>query len=154
MTTIRQAQRAVIDTNAHAYVGASYDNIELENDCTHIYDNQTWGHRWAEAVQAAEILPQCDDGLDNDADGFTDFPADPACQTAAFTRENSQCQDGLDNDHQTGIDFDGGASLHSGVPIGDPDPQCVGNPWRNTEAANCGLGAELALVLPLLSLAA
>ena len=53
MTDIRAAQMEIIGENPHAYVGASYDNIELESDCTHIYDNQTWGYRWAETMQAA-----------------------------------------------------------------------------------------------------
>jgi hypothetical protein len=28
---------------------------------------------------AVELLPQCSDGVDNDEDGFEDFPADPGC---------------------------------------------------------------------------
>ena len=28
---------------------------------------------------AALAAPQCSDGIDNDADGATDFPADPQC---------------------------------------------------------------------------
>jgi hypothetical protein len=93
----------------------------------------------------------CGDGLDNDGDGFTDYPADPACRSAASTRERTQCQDGLDNDGRSGIDFDGGASLNGGVPIAAPDPQCTAA-WKNKEAAgSCGLGFELALVLPALA---
>jgi hypothetical protein len=91
----------------------------------------------------------CDDGMDNDDDGLTDFPSDPACQTQVTTRESALCQDGLNNDNQTGIDFDGGASVNGGIAIDVPDPQCAGMPWRNTEAA-CGLGAELVCAIPLL----
>ena len=50
------------------------------------------------------------------------------------------------------IDFDGGLSA-LGYVAADPDPQCVGTPWKNNEfrQPSCGLGAELALVLaPLL----
>ena len=54
---IREAQIEVIAENAHAFLGASYDHIELESDCTHIYDNRTWGARWADAVRAAGIPP-------------------------------------------------------------------------------------------------
>jgi hypothetical protein len=38
-------------------------------------------------------------------------------------------------------------------PVGAADPQCD-QPWKNKEKANtgCGLGFELALVLPLLAL--
>lgn len=86
----------------------------------------------------------CNDGVDNDGDGLTDSPADPACKTVASTRENSKCQDGIDNDFDGALDFDGGASVNGGIPLGSPDEQCAGKPWRNTaEAAGCGLGVEL-----------
>jgi hypothetical protein len=97
----------------------------------------------------------CDDGLDNDADGWTDYStvaslADPGCRNANAARENPQCQDGVNNDGATGIDFDGGASLHGGVPIDVKDPQCA-TLWDNKEASStCGIGFELALVLPAL----
>lgn len=32
-------------------------------------------------------LAQCSDGTDNDADGLTDYPADPGCQSAQDTTE-------------------------------------------------------------------
>jgi hypothetical protein len=93
---------------------------------------------------------ECSDGLDNDADGRVDFPDDPGCFNPSWFTENPLCQDGVNNDAgQDGlIDFDGGAS--AGLPPEqqtDPDPQCVGTPWQNREAS-CGLGAELALLLP------
>jgi hypothetical protein len=81
-----------------------------------------------------------------------------------------QCQDGIDNDGDGRIDYDGGQSIYgscaAGVcPLGVSDPNhdgfadsdynCVGQPARNTERQqSCGLGAELALVMPLLGLAA
>ena len=69
----------------------------------------------------------------------------------ASSIENPQCQDGLNNDPLSDnlIDFDGGAS--AGLPPGEqtaPDPQCIGAPWLNVEAGLCGLGGELALLLP------
>jgi hypothetical protein len=42
--------------------------------------------------------PLCADGLDNDADGQADFPADPGCASAASDTEAPACNDGLDND--------------------------------------------------------
>jgi hypothetical protein len=103
--------------------------------------------------------PACSDGLDNDGDGFIDYPGDPGCAWAAGEKEDPQCQDGVNNDPGQDpdpglIDWDGGAS--AGVPLDeqtDPDPQCAGNPWRDNESAasngggGCGLGAELALIL-------
>jgi Ca2+-binding RTX toxin-like protein len=55
--------------------------------------------------------PQCSDGLDNDADGSTDFPADPGCTDATDDTESpnppppAQCTDGLDNDADGSTDF-------------------------------------------------
>jgi hypothetical protein len=111
--------------------------------------------------------PACDDGTDNDGDGLADYPADPGCQSAAGTLENPKCQDGGDNDFDGFVDFDGGESIHgacsggacpSGVSdpnqngIADPDPQCVGKPWRNKESpGSCGLDFELALIVPALA---
>jgi hypothetical protein len=91
-------------------------------------------------------LPACANGIDDDADGLADFPADPGCETASSTKENPKCDDGLDNDGDGKIDHDGG-------PRGEAaDPQCVGKPRKDKEGAPvCGFGAELALLLPLLA---
>jgi len=103
----------------------------------------------------------CDDGLDNDEDGFVDT-ADPACSSGnpyvpdpTAPREETQCQDGINNDlgqdpNPGLIDFDGGLSVLDYV-ASDPDPQCIGRPWKNKERkpwSPCGLGAEVALLLP------
>jgi len=117
----------------------------------------------------------CDDGADNDGDGRSDFdpatfanPAqgvgDPGCLRPTWTLENPACQDGLNNDSAGGFDFDGGASLdldsdgfvdaqfNAATPaVGAADPDCVGKAWRNSELPpfrRCGLGFELALLLP------
>jgi uncharacterized repeat protein (TIGR02543 family) len=86
------------------------------------------------------VLPQCSDGLDNDGDTLTDYPADPGCQNETTNDESPACSDGVDNDGDGGTDFDG-------VP---PDPEC-NQAWQrreNPDAAKCGFGLELALVLP------
>jgi hypothetical protein len=52
--------------------------------------------------------PQCRDGIDNDGDGATDFPADFSCSSADDndeTNPKSQCQDGIDNDADGKVDF-------------------------------------------------
>jgi hypothetical protein len=114
--------------------------------------------------------PECADGLDNDGDGRIDFdpvtfanpgdattlPAglgDPGCKDLTWGTESPQCQDGLNNDpiqdypHPGHVDYDGGLSA-LGYVAADPDPQCVGRPWKNTEAQqSCGLGVELASML-------
>jgi hypothetical protein len=93
-------------------------------------------------ASASLEIPQpaaCANGLDDDGDGFVDFPADPGCKTAASGLESPQCDDGADNDADGGVDWDGSPA----------DVQCAGKPWRNSERADaaCGLGAELALAL-------
>lgn len=40
---------------------------------------------------AAHAVAQCSDGIDNDADGNTDYPADPGCASAADASESVPC---------------------------------------------------------------
>jgi len=103
----------------------------------------------AHAFALFEPPPACSDGQDNDGDGLVDYPEDPGCMDADSVEEVAACQDGVDNDEDGLVDFDGGASLHGGVAVGDPDPECAGAPWRVIEdIQGCGLGAELVLVVP------
>jgi hypothetical protein len=83
--------------------------------------------------------PQCNDGIDNDGDGFIDYPDDPGCPFSYATIENPQCDDAIDNDQNGSTDF--------------ADSKCQPS-WPYWETPPCGLGAELALVLPLIALAA
>jgi outer membrane protein assembly factor BamB len=80
----------------------------------------------------------CDDGLDNDGDGNVDL-LDAGCPGPVATYEDTQCDDGLDNNGDETVDYD--------------DPNCKRN-WPYWETPPCGLGAELALVLPALMSAA
>ncbi len=84
--------------------------------------------------------PPCNDGVDNDGDGFIDAGSDPGCRDPDWFTEAPECDDGVDNDGDGLIDL--------------LDPTC-GNAWQVSEAPNsgCGLGAELALIaVPLLYL--
>jgi hypothetical protein len=104
----------------------------------------------ADATDLSERSPTlvCDDGVDGDGDGFVDFPADPGCHSPTSPLENPKCQDGVDNDADGRIDFDGGASLNGGTPLTTPDPQCP-TAYRDSEVKpSCGLGFEVALLLP------
>jgi hypothetical protein len=107
----------------------------------------------------------CDNGVDDDLDTWTDVD-DPGCLVPTSQLEDPQCQDGVNNDGDALIDFDGGQSIWGacsggtcppGVSdpdedgIADPDPQCVGKPWKNRERSRrCGIGFEQALLLALL----
>ena len=71
---------------------------------------------------------QCQDGLDNDSDGVTDFPNDFSCTSAQDNDETnikSQCQDGLDNDTDGLIDLlDPGCSNNQDNNEADGTSQC------------------------------
>jgi hypothetical protein len=99
------------------------------------------------AILAVTTRPACSDGIDDDGDGLTDYPADPGCKDPASALENPGCDDDLDNDGDGTVDWDGGAAL------GTPDAYCVNHgSWENRETpSGCGLGAELAVLIPLLA---
>jgi len=81
--------------------------------------------------------PACNDGLDNDGDGQSDFPAVPGCRSLKRHNEAPVCNDGADNDGDRKIDF-------------PADPGCSAG-WDLTEGNGaCGLGFELALLLAAL----
>ncbi len=109
--------------------------------------------RWATVMTDDDLQftiappPACSDGVDNDGDGDTDHPDDIGCRNAAWTTENPECDDGVDNadgDDPPLADWDGAG-------LGEPDPHCAAA-WDKSESPSspCGLGAELALILPLL----
>ncbi|HEV7765531.1 MAG TPA: hypothetical protein VGQ76_11060 [Thermoanaerobaculia bacterium] len=49
--------------------------------------------------------PACSDGIDNDGDGFIDYPNDVGCGRADSNMENPMCNDGDDNDGDGQIDL-------------------------------------------------
>ena len=62
-------------------------------------------------IFSAPPVGNCEDGIDNDADGFVDYPADPGCGgTGTWAKESPQCQDGVDNDGDLAVDFPADAS--------------------------------------------
>jgi hypothetical protein len=73
---------------------------------------------------------QCSDGIDNDADGLIDFPADPGCTSADDDTEDSlpspQCNDGRDNDGDGKVDYPN-------------DPGCYA-PQQDDETDDCPNG--------------
>jgi hypothetical protein len=78
---------------------------------------------------------QCRNGVDDDLDGLFDHPEDPGCAMPEWPIENPRCSDGLDDDGDGLVDH--GA-----------DPQCLGPHSLREDLVTCGLGFELALVLP------
>ncbi len=60
-------------------------------------------------VPAYTNPPQCSDGIDNDGDGFVDYPTDAGCTSMGDNDETDplpmQCSDGIDNDWDGFIDY-------------------------------------------------
>ena len=136
MDAIHDATIAAALAHPHIFLGPDTDDLTFEPDCGHIHNVATLGDRWFEAVRAS--LPACNNGLDDDHDGATDFPADPGCRTVSARVENPACSDGIDNDGDSKIDL--------------LDPQCNGTAWKRNESGTaCGLGFEIVSLLPLLA---
>jgi hypothetical protein len=125
----------------------------------------------------ANLIPDCQNGLDDDGDGKIDT-LDAGCANAADLSERTTlyvCDDGLDNDGDTFIDFpfDPGCAHAKGKK---ENPQCNdgldndGDTFIDYPAdtfctsasggaevapppgpGGCGIGPELALALPLLA---
>jgi hypothetical protein len=66
------------------------------------------GNAFREDFVLSQPLPaaQCSDGIDNDGDGFVDYPADPGCTSASDTTESPD-------------------------PVPTSTEQCKKNGWRN-----------------------
>ena len=139
----------------------------LDNDSDGLVDLSDPGCVGGEDLGERDPLLPCDDGADNDADGRIDFDpvthanpgdqyslpsgsGDPGCIGPSWATESPQCQDGIDNDGDGVRDYDAGLSTSGSADPAGPDPQCVGRPWGiiETSSLSCGLGFELALILP------
>jgi hypothetical protein len=66
----------------------------------------------------------CQDGIDNDADGLVDFPTDLGCANAGDLSERRECNDGFDNDGDGLLDFAGGDVGCTTNNSTLEDPQC------------------------------
>jgi len=136
------------DGSVRKLVAAPHCNDGIDNDGDGVTDFVGGDPGCADVADLSERSPLlvCDDGADNDTDGATDYPADIGCKNPNWPHENPECDDGVDNadnDEPPLADWDGAG-------LGDPDPQCVA-PWDKSESPSsgpCGLGIELALLLP------
>jgi len=55
-------------------------------------------------MQLEPAPPQCSNGIDDDGDGFIDYPADVGCASPTSTTESPRCNDGLDDDGDGFVD--------------------------------------------------
>ena len=117
---------------------------------------------------ACQTNSTCSDGVDNDGDGFIDFPQDIGCAFASDTTETNSsfpCDDGLDNDGDAKIDFrsDGAGDPGCGSSASPAeDPECDdesdndddgsvdwdGDHSRFTADPECPLGYHNSEVIP------
>ena len=83
--------------------------IPITEICNNVDDNCN-----GQIDEGNVCVKQCDDGLDNDHDGFIDYPTDPGCSSRTDNSElpvntppptTPQCDDGIDNDHDGKIDY-------------------------------------------------
>jgi outer membrane protein assembly factor BamB len=113
---------------------------------------------------------ECQNGIDDDDDARADWPDDPSCESAADASEKSGyiCDNGLDDDGDGSADADDPGCADPVATVEDPqcdngidddenglvdwfDPNCQPNwPYWEARPSLCGIGVELALVLPLL----
>ena len=75
--------------------------------------------------------PACSDGIDNDSDGSTDYPADPGCASATDTDETDPgpapaCSDGNDNDADGLTDYPSDPGCTSATDTDETDPVAGG----------------------------
>jgi hypothetical protein len=82
-------------------------------------------------------VPACRDGVDNDGDRLADYPADPGCSGPGALLEDPPCDDRMDDDHDGRVD------------VSDPDCPSAFAFSEAPRPPGCGLGYELAALLPL-----
>ena len=91
-------------------------------------------------VRAAKA---CSDGIDNDGDGYTDFPSDPGCANKNDKSElnpNIECDDGSDNDGDGNTDMD---DAGCSSPSDDDETNCGDNVAEGGETCDgTDLGGE------------
>jgi hypothetical protein len=97
-------------------------NTSLFNDLGYVADLFAYRND----ILAVIDQPDCDDGLDDDGDGLTDYPDDPGCSAAPDGDERGpiyECDNGIDDDGDGLIDFpDDDGCLHPTNPIEAPEP--------------------------------
>lgn len=89
--------------------------------------NYNFNPYWGPAPPAPK---QCSDGIDNDSDTKTDYPADPGCSSATDDDETDPppppiCSDGTDNDSDGKIDYPADPGCTSATDNDETDPAPV-----------------------------
>jgi predicted alpha/beta superfamily hydrolase len=116
---------------------ACWNGVDDDGDGSADYDPDGGGDGGCVgALDPSERRNDCSDGIDNDGDGRADSD-DSGCPFDFARPENPPCDDGVDDDGDGLADLD--------------DPSCQSPHWPYWEAPPCGLGIEIALLLPLVA---
>jgi lysophospholipase L1-like esterase len=103
---------AFIDLYARFEEQLPYVDLYGENGGDGVHPSDEGDQVIAQAVldELAEVVgAPCGDGVDNDGDGFVDFPADAGCDDASDWSEGVpvlECDDGIDNDGDGASDLE------------------------------------------------
>lgn len=79
-------------------------------------------HAYRDDLLAVVDQPDCDDGLDEDGDGLTDFPDDLGCASAVDASERSDsfvCDNGIDDDLDGLTDFPSDPGCVVGIDLSE-----------------------------------
>jgi hypothetical protein len=130
---VGQCRLGTESCQSNGFWGPCYDAIFPSPEICDGLDNNCNG----EEDEGVICLPaQCDDGIDNDGDGFIDWPSDAGCDSREDDSETPyhyhQCNDGEDNDGDGFVDY-------------PEDPSCS-SPFDNSESpfdfAQCDDGID------------
>ena len=158
LPTLHEAQVANGDSGAAVFIDNAgswelagilhaREDFESQPDSSAIYGNRSFAADLP--FYRDQIVPivyptcfpdcgPCNNSVDDDDDGFIDDGDDPGCRDLDWHTESPECDDGIDNDGDGAVDT--------------LDTTC-GNAWQISETTTgCGMGAELALILPPLLL--
>ncbi len=118
------------------------------------------------AVLGGPSAPTCNNGVDDDLDGTTDYPDDAGCDGLLDITEEHDCADGVDNDGDGLIDYgadpgcrnflamswespecDDGLDNDGDLLLDGADPQCAASPawWDNESQPTSPLTCSMAI---------
>lgn len=91
-------------------------------------------------IQRESLIRACNDGIDNDEDGKTDFPYDPGCEFDFDDDETSptilpECSDGIDNDMDMFTDLEDVNCFAASSPSESPVCDLVDRIYTITQSA-------------------
>ncbi len=104
--------------------------VDVNDKVTSRYPNFSDTKQYSVIVTQSTPSAQCDDGIDNDGDGLTDYPSDPGCSSDSDDSEvnstggggSSVCSDNLDNDGDGQVDYPNDPGCMNSSDSDEDDP--------------------------------